>query len=137
MELKIGDFGQANKGGGSPGWTVPQFRSKRQPGKSDMYSTGMLLLYVLCEDTELFYALRDNYVPDYEYNKPWMTTFRKMPEIEFVMKMMDLGNQPTVDECVAEWEGIKESVEMITRVRLSFVPVDLLKVQYETNDLEG
>ena len=137
LDLKIGDFGQANKGGGTPGWTTPQFRSKREPGKSDMYSMGLVLLYALCEDTELFYALRDNYVPNDEFNKPWMTTFRKMPEIEFVMKMMDLGNQPTVDECEAEWKGIEESVEMITRARLSFVPNYLLKVLYETHDLEG
>jgi len=137
LELKIGDFGQATKKGGTPGWTAPQFRSEREPGKSDMYSAGILLLYVLCEDTELFYALRDNYVPDTEFHKPWMTTFREMPEIKLVMKMMDLGNQPTVDECVVEWEGIKESVEMITRSRLSFVPNYLLKVQYKTDDIDG
>ena len=60
FEIKISDLGQANKMGGTPGWTAPIFKD-RSPGKEDVYSMGWVFLWMLCESKELFYALRDNY----------------------------------------------------------------------------
>jgi len=130
-EVKIGDFGQAGKKGGTPGWTAPQFRG-RDPGKADMYSVGLIILYLLVDDAELFYCLRDNFVRDDYANQSWMATFRSMPEIQFVMEMMDLGNQPTVAECEREWRSIQHKVSRITRMRLEGwigVPACLLKLE--------
>ena len=135
-EIKIGDFGQAGKLGGTPGWTAPQFRSERKPGKADMYSVGMIILYLLVEETDIFYCLRDNFVSDYDVNQPWMARFRNQPAIKFVMKMMDLGNQPTVAECEREWNKIEHSVDMISRARLRAwigVPAFLLKLEFKQN----
>ena len=44
--IKIGDFGTADRSGGTPGWTWPRFLSEREPGRSDMYSVALLILYV-------------------------------------------------------------------------------------------
>ena len=133
-EIKIGDFGQAGKLGGTPGWTAPQFRSERVPGEADMYSVGMLMLYLLVDETDLFYCLRDNFVSDYDVNQPWMARFRNQPEIKFVMKMMDLVNQPTVADVEREWTKIEHSVDMISRARLTAwigVPACLLKLEFK------
>ena len=132
-EVKIADFGQAGKLGGTPGWTAPQFRSERVPGEADMYSVGKLLLYLLVDETDLFYCLRDNFVDDYYSSQPWMARFRNMPEIKLVMKMMNLGNQPTVADCEREWANIQHSVAMITRARLAGigVPAQLLDLQFK------
>ena len=129
VEVKIGDFGQCGKKGGTPGWTVPQFNSDRLPGKSDMFSMGLVFLYLLCQETELFYIFRDNFVVD--PTTSWMVTFRSMIEVKFVMKMMNLNNQPTIAECKREWNRIKSSIQFITRTRLSSVLGDNLKLQYK------
>ena len=130
FEVNIADFGQCGKFGGTPGWTVPQFNTERKPGKSDMYSMGMVFLYLLCE-TDLFYCVRDNFVVD--TTLPWMTSFRNMLEIKFVMRMMNLNNQPTIAECKREWNRIKSSVQLITRQRLLAlqIPRNVLKLQFK------
>ena len=134
--LKISDFGQCLRSGGTPGWTPPLFQSKRLPGKADMYSMALVILYVLCEDTRIFYWLRDNFIVD--ENPNWLVRFRKLPEIELVMKMMDLKNQPTVAECKHEWNKILSSEEfkMITMDKLNFIPEDLLKNQLEPSNMK-
>ena len=45
IKVYVGDFGQADKMGGTPGWTPPEFIGKRIPGVSDMYSFGLLILF--------------------------------------------------------------------------------------------
>ena len=35
IQIRISDFGQAGKTGGTPGWTWPKFLSERKPGKSE------------------------------------------------------------------------------------------------------
>ena len=132
--LKISDFGQCQRSGGTPGWTPPLFQSKRVPGKADMYSMGLVILYVLCEDTRLFYWLRDNFIED--ENPNWLVRLRKLPEIELTMKMINLKNQPTVGECKEQWDIIlsSEEFEMITMDRLNFVPEDLFKDQLGPSD---
>ena len=130
VEVNIGDFGQCGKLGGTPGWTVPQFNTDRKPGKSDMYSMGMVFLYLLCE-TQIFYCIRDNFVVNTKM--PWMTSFRNMLEIKFVMRMINLNSQPTIAECKYEWNRIKSSVQLITRQRLLAlqIPRNVLKLQFK------
>ena len=62
ISIKIADFGTADRSGGTPGWTWPCFISQRKPGRSDMYSVALLILYLMCDSRHLFYRLRDNYV---------------------------------------------------------------------------
>ena len=88
-DIKVSDFGQAGKSGGTPGWTAPVFHCERQSGKEDIYSIGWICLRFLCESKELFLSLRDNYVEN--INSSWMTNFRNMVEIEFVYKLVDLS----------------------------------------------
>ena len=91
---------------------------------------GMVFLYLLCE-TQLFYCIRDNFVVD--TSMPWMTSFGNMLEIKFVMRMMNLDNQPTIGECKREWNRIKMSVQLITRQRLLAlqIPHNVLKLQFK------
>ena len=130
-EIKIADFGQAGKSGGTPGWTVPVFHRDRQPGKDDIYSIGLICLRLLCESKELFLSLRDNYVED--VNEPWMTDFRSMIEIEFICKLVDLNSPPTVQEIKDHWSQIRTNVQMIDKPRLSAtgVPRNSLRLQLE------
>ena len=111
--IKIGDFGTADRSGGTPGWTWPRFLSIREPGRSDMYSTGLLILYVMCDSRDLFYRLRDNYIENCE---SWLTEFRADPLIELVMDMMSL--KPTVQECIDRWEQISNDVRFLMELDL-------------------
>ena len=132
LTLKISDFGQCQRSGGTPGWTSPLFQSERLPGKTDMYSMALVILYILCEDANTFYCLRDNFVEDQDGK--WLNKFRKRPEIELVMKMMNLSGQPTIEECKQQWTKIlsSEEFEMITNDRIDFIPAKYRKYQYIT-----
>ena len=110
ITIKIGDFGTAGRSGGTPGWTWPRFLSKREPGRSDMYSTGLLVLYVMCKSRDLFYRLRDNYI---EHGHEWLSEFRKEPIIGFVMKMMKL--ELTVEEAIQKWNDISGDIDFLQR----------------------
>ena len=68
-KVYIGDFGQADQLGGTPGWTPPEFIDPRVPGVSDMYSFGTVFLYILCKDDEIFYSIRDNFIEDKDVNQ--------------------------------------------------------------------
>ena len=128
--ILIADFGQCGGRGGTPGWTAPIFDRDRQPGKEDMFSVGWLVLRVLCDDANLFYCLRDNFVGD--TTKPWMTKFRSLLEIQFVMKMINLDSQSTVEAVVNEWNQIKSNVKLIHKPKLLALGVHpyYLKLQY-------
>ena len=95
----------------------------------------LVILYILCEDTRIFYWLRDNFIEDEKPN--WLIRFHKLPEIAMVIKMIDLKNQPTVEVCKQQWDKIlsSEEFEMITMDRLKFVPEDVLKDQLAYSDL--
>ena len=107
--IKIGDFGTADRSGGTPGWTWPRFLSQRKPGRSDMYSTGLLILYVMCESRDLFYRLRDNYIQGLQ---PCMDDFRKHPLIELVINMM--GLKLSVEQCLYRWNEVSDYVKFLT-----------------------
>lgn len=114
IELKVGDFGAANRPGGTPGWTSPKFMdiSRRQPGKSDLYSIALLILYVMCESDELFYCLRDNYVePDIN-----LKNFHKNEVIEVVMIM--LHSDDTIDVYKQEFEKRSPCFQILRRTHL-------------------
>ena len=106
------------------------FHQDRQPGKEDMYSVGWLILRLLCDDENLFFCLRDNYVVD--TTKTWMAKFRNLPEIEFVMKMINIKNQPTVEAVINEWNKISSKITLIHRSKLFGlgVPKKYLRIQY-------
>ena len=90
---------------------------------------GLVILYLLCE-TELFYIVRDNFILD--TTQPWLAHLRNMVEIKFVMKMINLDNQPTTAECKQEWNRIMSSIQFVTRKRLSVmrIPGNVLKLQH-------
>ena len=109
-EVKICDFGTTNKSGGTAGWTWPKFRSQRKPGKSDMYSIALLMLYVMCDTKEIFYCIRNNSVED---DEPWLPNFREIPFIKLVMRMMSL--ELDVKQCRDQWTEISDTVQRISK----------------------
>ena len=110
--------------------TGPVFHKERQPGKEDMLSVGWLILRILAVDESFFHCLRDNFVTD--TTKPWMIKFRSLPEIEFVLQMINLENQPTVETIINEWSQISSKVTLIHRSKLVGlgVPRNYLQPQY-------
>ena len=106
-KIKLGDFGNVNRSGGTPGWTWPRFMTKREPGKSDLYSTGMLILYVMCENEDIFYKLRNNYV---EHSK--LSEFRDDPLIKLIIDMRNLNL--TVQQCRDRWDEIQNQIGIIS-----------------------
>ena len=105
-EIKIGDFGTEGKNGGTPGWTWPKFMTERKPGRSDMYSVGLLILYVMCESDDLFYSIRNNYV---RTGQSWVPEFRNIPLIKLVIQMIDL--ELNVQQCQDQWNEMVDTVE--------------------------
>ena len=130
-DIEVSDFGQADKMGGTPGWTAPVFHRNREPGKEDVYSVGWICLRLLCESKELFLSLRDNYVED--VTQPWMAFFRDMDETKFVSKLVNLNSPPTVQQVKDHWKRIRYSARMIDIPRLIAigVPRNSLQPQLE------
>ena len=91
IKTKMTDFGMCNQLGGTPGWSPPNFTHDREAGYSDEYSFGLIALYLLAEDDELFYVLRDNYIVS-SY-KQWLIYFRNLPEIKIIRCMLDPENK--------------------------------------------
>ena len=129
FEIKIADFGQSNKKGGTPGYTAPIFAAERSPGREDMFSMGLVILRLLCDDKDLFYVLRDNWV---NLTQPTKKNFNNMLEIKLVRKMINLNNQLSIQDVEIEWNLIKSNVQIIDDSRLIAigVPFDSLVPQY-------
>ena len=108
ISIKIGDFGTAGRSGGTPGWTWPKFLSERKPGRSDMYSVALLILYVMCDSRDLFYRLRDNYIESGQF---WMVKFREDPMIKLVINMMNL--KLSVQQCKDIWTEISDQIDVL------------------------
>ena len=114
MHLKLADFGMCGRLGGTPGWSPPNFTHDRQPGHSDQYSFGLLALYLLAEDDDLFYVMRDNYiVPPY---KQWLNQFRDLPEIKIIRCMLDKNYTQSTKPV---WTQLGSNIKRITRRRLA------------------
>ena len=94
-----------------------------------MFSVGWLVLRIICDDENLFYCLRDNFV---DTNEPWITNFRSLPEIQFIIKMINLDNQPTVEGIINEWNQIKSKITNINKAKLIGLGVNpwYLQIQY-------
>ena len=92
---------------------------------------GWVILWMMCESKELFYALRDNFVKN--VNEKWVAKFRNLPEIQLVLKMTDLLNPLSVDNVKTEWQNVMPKLQLITYLRLRRlgVPTNLLNPQYK------
>lgn len=119
IHLKLADFGICNKSGGTPGWSLPDSTYDRVPGESDLFSVGLVILYLLCEDDELFYSIRETFtgpvVSTTDYAK-LTKEFCRLPEINLISQMVGPVKKPSIDWCEQQWESIK--IDLITRQRL-------------------
>ena len=127
IKIKLADFGMCNQLGGTPGWSPPNFTHDRQPGHSDEYSFGLLALYLLAEDDELFYIIRDNYTTYMPYPK-WLILFRDLPETKIIRCMLDQNSKQSVRP---DWAKLGSNIQMITRRRLEpfHIPIICLTLQ--------
>ena len=114
IKTKLADFGMCNQLGGTPGWSPPNFTHERQPGYSDEYSFGLLCLYLLAEDDELFYVIRDNYIA--APYQPWLDLFRDLPEVKIVLCMLDPDYTKSTK---LAWRRLGSNIRTITRRRLA------------------
>ena len=111
IEIAISDFGQAGRTGGTPGWTWPKFLAKREPGKSDLYSVALLVLYVMCDEREVFYRVRNNYVEN--FGQLWLTAIQNDSFFKLIIYMINLKVTPT--EAKDWWNQISGQVQIITK----------------------
>ena len=93
LELKLSDFGMSDRWGGTPGWSPHNFTDERKPG-DDIYSFGLIILYVLCEKNDLFYIIRDSFLDG--FFKPQINNFRNLPEIKIILRMIDVETTPDI-----------------------------------------
>ena len=124
VQIKISDFGSVGKLVGTPGWTAPTFMSdKSRCFESDMYSMGLVILYVLCESDDLFYAIRDNFIVGDKLSTKWLANFRRFPEIQLILKMMNVDRPLTILACQREWNSISDYARIISKERLDKIGV--------------
>ena len=120
IHLQLADFGMCNQLGGTPGWSPADFTNERQPGVSDLYSVGLVILFLLCEDDDLFYSVRDNFVETVNsgQTKRFVHDFRSLREIQLIRHMIHpvMGCRIKLDDCLNQWNTIQ--FDMITRQRL-------------------
>lgn len=120
IRLKLSDFGTCNMTGGTPGWSVPAFNEKIYFG--DRYSVGLVILYLLCENDELFYAIRDNCVQPKQgrvystEETEGINEFRRIPVVRIIRQMIDPFNTSPLDYFKSQWK--QTSLELITFKRL-------------------
>ena len=111
LQIKISDFGTAGRSGGTPGWTWPKFLDERQPGKSDLYSVALLILYTMSDDRDVFYRIRLNYVEN--HGQLWLTDLRNDPFFKLIIDMMKL--EVTPKQAKDRWDAISGQVHIITK----------------------
>ena len=128
IKTKMADFGMCNQLGGTPGWSPPNFTHDRLPGYSDEYSFGLLALYLLAEDDELFYVMRDNHTTSSSYPQ-WLRLFRDLPEIKSIRCMLDPNYKQSSKP---DWTRLGSNIQLITRQRLMALglPNNCLTLQY-------
>ena len=118
LKVLLGDFGIANKSGGTPGYASPELNKRNFTKSSDLYSAGITLLELLCEDKIYFYRLRDNWLTlsadilrknwknlSTVLRQSWqagdvrstlaeiMKNFHEIPELKMIRKMVCLDEQ--------------------------------------------
>ena len=137
ITVVLGDFGEVGKKGGTPGWTWPKYLSKRLPGKSDAYSVALLILYVMCDNREVFYRIRNNYI-EKEQCERWLDKFRNDSFFNFIIDMMNLKLTPK--EAKDRWDQISRQVQIIDKDYLwqNFgVEQQWLRAQYGMDSAQG
>lgn len=75
-----------------------------------MYSVALLILYTMCEEREVFYRIRNNYVEN--HGQQWLTSLRNDTFFELIIDMMNLKVTPK--EAKDRWDNISGQVQMIT-----------------------
>ena len=70
----------------------------------------LLVLYVMCDEREVFYRIRNNYVDN--FNR-WLTGFRNDPFFKLIIDMMNLKVTPK--EAKDRWNQISGQVQIITK----------------------
>ena len=110
FKIKISDFNQAGRTGGTPGWTWPKFLTERRPGRSDTYSVALLVLYIMSDNRDVFYRIRSNYV---KKGQRWLADFRNDPFFKLIIDMMNLEITP--EEAKDRWDQISGQVQIITK----------------------
>ena len=118
VQLQLADFGICNQVGGTPGWSLPDFTNHRKPGDADLFSMGLVILYLHCEDDELFYAIRDNYVLFSSSSMQWVNRFRSSPALRLVCQMIEPfpNNRWYLDDLEKHWTSMK--IKVLTRNQL-------------------
>ena len=98
-----------------------------------MYSTALLILYVICESDELFYSIRNSYV---KLGQSWLSKFRDIPIIRLVIQMINL--ELSVEECLTMWSQISNKIERLSKSYLQSEGVDIswLELQGEVDTIE-
>ena len=89
---------------------MAKFLTSRDPGKSDVYSVALLVFYVMCDNREIFYRVRNNYVDN--YGQQWLIDFRNDPFFKLITDMMNLKVTP--EEAKDRWEQISGQIQIIT-----------------------
>ena len=113
VELSIGDLGMADVAGGTPGWSAPEFLKGAIPGVSDVYSAGLVILYILTVDktdespTELFYTLRDNVCPHLNETDR-LNVFEVFPELELIRRMLEVDPKKriSIEDSLIKWKQL-------------------------------
>ena len=103
IELKLSDFGMSDRSGGTAGWSPHNFTDERKPG-DDIYSFGLIILYVICEKNDLFYIIRDSFLADHSIDgspEPLINAFRNLPEIKIILQMIDVKTTPKIQNIKA------------------------------------
>ena len=95
----------SGRSGGTAGWSPHNFTDDRKPG-DDIYSFGLLILYLICKETALFYIIRDTYLIDYskygqKYLRPPIPVFRNLKEIKIILRMIDIQMTPNIQNIKA------------------------------------
>ena len=68
----------------------------------------------MCDNREVFYRLRNNYVGN--YGQQWLTDFRNDPFFKLIIDMMSLKLTPV--EAKDRWNQISGQVQIITKRHL-------------------
>ena len=113
-KIYLGDFGFSGvKHAGTPGFaSLEKFSSTGEIlEKSDMYSLGISCLYIISENDELFFTLRDN---TFE-NSAIAEVVRSVPELALISQMMETDPMERIEmtKCKQKWE--KMNIKRITK----------------------
>ena len=125
IQCYLGDFGYSGvQYAGTPGFSSLEKFSKEIVEKSDMYSMGLLCLYILAESYELFIILRDNTFLKSDLIDGIPAAVRSIPTLKLIKRMMEINpyDRIGIDECIGKWKKFNSprnpKLQRITRTLL-------------------